>query len=51
MRSRAVEQTLGSPPLDDSQSDSVEADPASLIRVIQRLPPHLRAELRKVLGE
>lgn len=51
MRSRAVAQTLGTPPLIDSQADSVDADPASLIRVIQRLPSHLRAELRKVLGE
>jgi integrase len=51
MRSRAVEQTLGSPPLDDSQTDSVVADPASLIRAIQSLPPHLRAEIVKTLRE
>ena len=50
VRSRVVEETLGSAapePVDDDLSDT---DPAELVRALGRLPAPLRAALRKALG-
>lgn len=50
VRSRIVEQTLGSASTDAAQPDSLDGtDPAELLRAFHRLPPHLRAELRRAL--
>ena len=51
MRSKVVEQTLSGLP--DAQHDAELAapDPAALLRAFHRLPPNLRAELRKALRE
>ena len=52
MRSKAVEQTLGHSTSDDApDADLSDADPAELLRALSRLPPHLRAEVRKALTE
>lgn len=48
MRSRVVEETLGGA-VAETDEDLSGADPAELVSAIQRLPPHLRAELRKAL--
>lgn len=43
VRSKTVEQTLS--------GDESDVDPAALVRLLQRLPAHLRAEVRKALDE
>lgn len=43
VRSKTVEQTLS--------GDDSDLDPAALVRLLQRLPTHLRAEVRKALDE
>ena len=50
VRSKMVEQTLGSD--GDAAPDAVlaAADPTELMRALQSLPAHLRAEVRKALG-
>lgn len=42
-RSKSVEQALS--------GEDAELDPAALVRLLQRLPAHLRAEVRKALDE
>ncbi len=49
VRSKAVEQTLSSAAPKPSDADLSDADPAEILRALHRLPPHLRAELRKAL--
>lgn len=43
VRNKAVEQTLS--------GDEADVDPAALVSLLQRLPPHLRAQVRKALDE
>ena len=49
MRSKAVEQTLSGTATDPDAADLSDTDPAEILRALHRLPPHLRAELRKAL--
>ena len=51
VRSKAVEQTLGNAVTDTPDADLSETDPADLLRALNRLPAHLRAELREALSE
>ena len=49
MRSKVVEQTLSSAAPEPSEPELADVDPADILRVFHRLPPHLRAELRTAL--
>ena len=51
VRSKAVEQTLSSVVSAPADPDLSDADPADLLRALNRLPAHLCAELRKALRE
>lgn len=51
VRSKVVAQTLSSGPPAQSDSDLSATDPAELLRAFHRLPPSLRAELRRALRE
>lgn len=50
MRSKAVEQTLNGATPEHSESTLSDAEAVDILRAIHRLPPHLLAELRKVLN-
>jgi len=51
VRSKAVEQTLANAVTDAPDADLSRTDPADLLRALNCLPAHLRAELRKALSE
>lgn len=51
VRTRRVEQALSSAAAAPDDATLSETDPAALLRAWHRLPPHLRAELRKALEE
>jgi hypothetical protein len=49
VRSKVVEHTLGNAPPEGCDTDLSGADPQQVLRAINKLPPHLRAELRRAL--
>jgi len=51
VRSKAVEQALSSTALPPVEEDLGGVEPGEILRALSRLPPHLRAELRKALAE
>ena len=51
VRSKVVEEALRSPPNQAVEEDFSEVEAAALLRAVERLPKHLRAELRKALAE
>ncbi len=51
VRSKAVGQTLSGPAAAPELDDLSAADPSEIVRALDRLPPHIRAELRKALAE
>ena len=51
VRSKVVEEALRSPPNQAGEEDFSEVEAVALLRAVERLPKHLRAELRKALAE